>query len=140
MSQQNVEAVRSFYASGPSNVLEAEPEVNQAFGDFLDEDFEIRLTATWPEGEQAFRGRDGFARFFAMLRESFDEWCIEPVRFLDAGDRVVVFVHMRARGVESGAEVEFDRSQVWTFCDRRAVSMRVYIDHAEALHAVGLQE
>ena len=47
---------------------------------------------------------------FATLRESWAEWRVEPERYYDAGDRVVVFVRMRAKGAGSGAEVEFERA------------------------------
>ena len=87
MSQENVEIVQRFYASGPSDLLKAEAQVDQAFRDFLDEDFEVRWPPTWPEGEQVFRGREGLAELFATLRGSWAEWRVQPERCLDAGDR-----------------------------------------------------
>ena len=140
MSQENVEIVQRFYASGPSDLLKAEAQVDQAFRDFLDEDFEVRWPPTWPEGEQVFRGREGLAELFATLRGSWAEWRVQPERFLDAGDRVVVFVRMRARGAASGAEIEFERAQVWSFRGDRATSMRIYVDRSEALETVGLRD
>ena len=101
MSRENVEIVQRFYASGPSDLLKAEAQVDQAFRDFLDEDFEVRWPPTWPEGEQVFRGREGLAELFATLRGSWAEWRVQPERFLDAGDRVVVYVRMRARGPQA---------------------------------------
>jgi hypothetical protein len=35
---------------------------------------------------------------FAMLRDAWAEWRFEPERFIDAGDQVVVFVRVLAKG------------------------------------------
>ena len=123
MSQENVEVLRRGYEA-------------------LDRgDADAWLEAFHPDVEaQVLRGREGVGRIFALLRDTWADWRIEPERFLDAGDRVVVFVRMRAKGAGSGAEIEFERAQVWSFREGRATSMRVYKDRAEALEAVGLRE
>jgi ketosteroid isomerase-like protein len=67
---------------------------------------------------------------------------MEPERFFEADDRVVVFLVARGRGKGSGAEVEVRPAHVWTIRSGKAVRVQVfpYANRAEALEAVGLSE
>jgi ketosteroid isomerase-like protein len=140
---QNVELVRRWYALVPS-LGEADPNDDPALfdwmvGDYLDEEFELRYPGDYPEGEPVFRGREGFAQLLAMLRDAWAEFRLEPERFIDAGDHVVVFVRVVARGSASGVPVESPVAHVWSIHDGRATSVRIYRDLSEALEAVGLK-
>jgi ketosteroid isomerase-like protein len=143
MSQQNVEIVRRWYALIPAlqDVGAAgDPTfADRAFREFLDEQYELRLPGGYPEGQPTFTGRDGLAQMAAMLRDAWSEWRFEPERFLDAGDRVVVFVRVVARGGGSGVPIELPDAHVVTLRDGRLVATRVYRDRSEALRAVGLE-
>jgi ketosteroid isomerase-like protein len=114
--------------------------VDRAFRDFLDEQFETHLPAGYPEGEPIFRGRDGFAQLITMLRDAWAEWRFEPQRFIEAGDRVVVFVRVVAKGGASGVPIELEDAHVHTMRNGRIRSTRVYRDRSDALEAVGLRE
>ena len=136
---RNVDIVRELYDLG--SLLEAEPEVvNRLGGEYADDEFEVHLPADYPEGEQVFRGREGMTALTAALRELWSEWRFVPERFLDAGDHLLVFALLIARGHESGVPIELETTHVWTFRDGQATAMRVYRDRAEALEAVGLRE
>ena len=74
-----------------------------------------------------------------MLGDTWGEWRQETERFLDAGDRVVVFLRIVAEGVASGAPIEFETTHVWTVRTGRATSMHAYRDRSEALEAAGLR-
>jgi ketosteroid isomerase-like protein len=144
MSQENVEVVRRWYLSLP-DVLDANPDAmgrwtEQAFRDFLDEQFEVRLPSDYPEGEPVFRGRGDVPRFIAMLRETWGEWRYEADRFIDAGDQVVVFGRIIAKGGASGVPIEVVTAHVWTIRGGRATSIQAYRDRSEALEAAGLSE
>ena len=78
-------------------------------------------------------------RFAAMLRDAWSEWRFEPERSIDAGDRVVVFMRVVAKGRESGVPIERTSTQVVTVRDGRMTSTRVYRDRQEALKAAGLE-
>ena len=102
MSRENVEVVRRWYTMLP-DLREVGPAddpafADRAFGVFLDDEYELQLPGGYPEGEPVFRGREGLAQIAAMLRSAWSEWRFEVERFLDAGDRVVVFVRVIARG------------------------------------------
>jgi len=139
MSQENVDLVRNLYALG--DLLNPNPdEIDRAFRDYLDEQFEAHLPPDYPEGEPVFRGRDGVAQISTMLQEVWAEWELEAERFLDAGDRVVVFARLVGKGVGSGAPFELETAHVWTIHSGRAASMYAYRDRSEALEAAGLRE
>jgi ketosteroid isomerase-like protein len=139
MSEENLDLVRQFYADFEFPSVSTE-QIDQVFRDSLDEDFELRLPSDYPEGEPVFRGRDGFDQLIAWLRDTWDQWRIEPERFLDAGDLVVVFGRIVARGGASGAPIALETTHVWTIHSGRAMSVHAYRDRAEALEAAGVRE
>src|SRR5271169_995736 len=102
ISKQNVEVVRGFFAWLPSlrdvDPTEDRATLDRAFRDYLDEEFETRLPGDYPEGEPVFKGREGLAQYLAMLRDAWSEWRFEPERFIEVGDRVVVFQRVLATG------------------------------------------
>lgn len=141
MSQENVDIAREFYDQLGSSLLEAAPDVmNNLGGEYAADDFELHLPADYPEGQQVFRGREGMTALIAVLRELWSEWRFVPERFLDAGDHVLVFALLIARGHESGVPIELETTHVWTFRDGQATAMRVYRDRAAAREAVGLRD
>jgi ketosteroid isomerase-like protein len=144
VSLENVDLVLRWYAFLPdlanAEATDDQMILDQAFRDYVDEEYEVRLPGDYPEGELAFRGREGLVRFAAMLRDIWSEWRFEPERCIDAGDRVVVFMRVVAKGKESGVPLEQRNTQVVTLRDRRITSTRVYRDRGEALKAVGLDE
>ena len=141
MSQENVEVVRSLYQAGAGDWFSVAPDqIDRAFREYIDEQFEARLPSDYPEGEPVFRGREGFNELLAMLGDTWGKWRLEPERFLDAGDRVVVFVRIFAEGGASGLPIEVETAHVWTFRGARASSMHAYRDRTQALEAAGLSE
>ena len=140
---QNVELVRRFYALSP-DLRDVDPNDPAIFDDAfvhgrLDEEFELRLPGDYPEGQSIFRGREGFRRLLVMMRDVWAEWRVEPERFFDAGDKVVVFTRVVARGSASGVPIELPGAYVWSIKEARLTSARVYLDRSEALEAVGLK-
>jgi ketosteroid isomerase-like protein len=144
MSQENVELVRRWYAFLPdlvrTDTAHEQAILDEAFGQYLDHEYEVRLPADYPEGEAILLGRAGMVKFVAMLRDIWSGWRFEPGRYLDAGDRVVVFVRVVAEGRGSGVPIERHNTHVVTVRDGRMTFTRVYRDRAAALKAVGLEE
>jgi ketosteroid isomerase-like protein len=144
MSQENVELVRRLYTEGPFR-LAVNPDderalVDRLFRRYYDENVAIRMPGDYPEGEQVLRGREGLAQLLAMLRDTWTEFRFEPERFIDAGDRVAVFVRVLAEGGTSGVATERETAHIWTVRDGRLSSVQIYLDRAQAVEAVGLQE
>jgi ketosteroid isomerase-like protein len=138
MSQEKVALARRIYENG--DLLHTAPDrIDRAFREQVSEDFEFRLPPDYPEGELVFRGRSGVDELIALLSETWREWRVEPERFLDAGDRVVVFARLVGEGEASGAPFELETTHVLSFRQGRAVSLQVYRDRSEALEATGLK-
>jgi ketosteroid isomerase-like protein len=141
MSEENVEIVRSLYEIGTGDWFSAAPDqIDRGFREYADEQCEFRLPPDYPEGEPVFRGREGFDELLAMLAETWGKWRLEPERFLDAGDRVVVFVRILAEGGASGVPIELETTHVWTIRGARVTSVHAYRDRSQALEAAGLSE
>jgi ketosteroid isomerase-like protein len=141
----NVELVRRFYEAGGPFSLPLGPDeerllLGRLFAEYYDEKVEVRMPADYPEGEQVLYGRPGMSRLLAMLRDSWTEWRFEAERFIDAVDRVIVFIRVVARGGASGVVTERETAHIWAVRDGRLSSIEIYRDREEALRAVGLSE
>jgi ketosteroid isomerase-like protein len=104
---------------------------SDALGGLMDPDVEFRTTV------ETAHGLAGVEDWVRQMDELFDDFQIEVEETVEAGDRVVVLVHERARAKASGLDVDMRIGHVWTLRDGRAVAMRAYPTHAEALAAVG---
>jgi ketosteroid isomerase-like protein len=91
------------------------------------------------EGRVA-RGRREVIDAFAENLQEWESHILQARRFIDAGDRVVVFWHEEGRGLSSGAEVKTDTAVIYTLRDGRIVDVQGFMDRALALDAVGLVE
>ena len=92
-------------------------------------------------GEQTvFRGHDGVREMLADLNETFGEIQIEISEIRDLGDGLVAIGRNRARGTASGVETETPLALVTEIRNGKTISVRGYLDPAEALAAVGLDE
>ena len=127
MSQQNVELVRSIH------VLWGEDESARHL---IDPDLEyVNPPYAVESGTRHSRG----ALF--KVREVYPDFRLEPERFVDAGENVVVIGTVRGTAsAGSGIEAQWRQGYVWTVRDGRAVRFRWFNDPKEALEAVGLQE
>jgi ketosteroid isomerase-like protein len=143
MSQENLDVVRRLYADGGPFALPLAPDeerelLDHLFGEYYDEQVEVRMPADYPEGEQIHVGRRGMSEVIAALRDSWTRWRFEAERFIDTGEHVVVLIRVVARGTASGLATERETAHVWTIRDGRLASIQIYRDRDEALKAVGL--
>ena len=144
MSQEKLEVVRRLYAEDGPFALPLSPAdehalLDRLFRDFYDERVEVRMPSDYPEGEQVLRGREGMAGLLTMLRESWTVFRFEPEQFIDAGDRVVVFIRVVAEGGASGVATERETAHIWVVRGGRLASIQIYRDRSQALEAVGLE-
>ncbi len=132
MSEENVEVVRRFYEAwgrgdfpGPVELMAADIEyVNPP-------------TAVEPGTRQGLRA---FAGAAAKVFEGWATWEMEPEQFRGVGTRVAVVVSYRARGRESGLEVEGRESAVWTVENGQVTRYEWFHRPSDAFEAVGLSE
>jgi ketosteroid isomerase-like protein len=133
MSQENIEIVRRGFEAY------ARRDVDQ-FLSYLDPDFELHSAIVGGAEGRVYRGHDGVRRWLADSDESFEDLRIEPTEFRDLGDRVLVFGRIRARGRESGLELDSPTGWVSTVRDGRLVKAEGFLSRAEALEAAGLRD
>jgi ketosteroid isomerase-like protein len=139
MSGENVQLVQRSYEL-LAELREAGPgTLERAFRECFDESLEVHIPAAYPEGAQVFRGRRGLKRWVDSTKEVWDEWRFQQERFFDAGDQVVVFVRVVARGGSSGVSLDRKTAHVWTLKDRRVTRCEVYLDRSQALKAVAAE-
>ena len=72
--------------------------------------------------------------------EVWDDLRMEPERFFEMGDQIVVFVHVRGTGKGSGVEVETRPAHLATVRAGKLVRLVIYPERAAALEAAGLSE
>jgi ketosteroid isomerase-like protein len=137
MSQENVELVRRgleiFEAEGLDAWLEQ----------FVVPDAVLVQAASVAAPEAGtWSGWDGWRKAVVPWMDEFEDWKVDFLRLLDAGDdRVVVTWRDRGRGRRSGIIVERPESAfVHTLRDGRIVHTVQYGVADEALEAVGLRE
>jgi ketosteroid isomerase-like protein len=134
MSEANVERARLGYeAFGRGNV--------EAVLDFLSPEIVCYSRPSQPE-QEVFHGHEGFASLVARdFVQTFGETVrVEPRDFIDAGDYVLVPVHIVGAHPQSGVDLEDHLVHVWKFRGERAVELRPYEELPEALQALGLNE
>ncbi len=90
--------------------------------------------------EGTYHGPEGLLQSLLDWAEGFDELVITAEEFIDAGDRVVVRTHQRARGAESGVPVEDDFWFVHTIRTGKSVRLALFVDRSAAFGAAGLSE
>ena len=87
-----------------------------------------------------YRGHEGVREFVALIREQWASMRLEPQRFVDVGDKVVVSLRLVGVGKESGVETTANAAHVWTFRDGKVVRQTTFQTMAEALEAAGVSE
>ena len=87
-----------------------------------------------------YHGHDGVHALFQDLLQAFREFEFRMVELTPNGDHVLVTVDERGVGRTSGVVVDRRHYAAWTLNNGMVTRVRVYLDHAEALKSVGLEE
>jgi ketosteroid isomerase-like protein len=90
--------------------------------------------------EGGYRGRDGIERYLVDIGDAWEEYRVLAEEFRDLGDHVVMLGRIEGRGRGSHAWVDSPTGTIFEFANGKMSRLRTYLDHAEALKAVGLQE
>ena len=103
----------------------------------IDRDVEWRAR---PDGTDpdTYAGQEGVGRFFETRLDVWDSYRQEPERLIEAGERVVAVVKLRARGRASGIDVTERSGHVWELRDGKVVRFQAYDEPGDALAAAGL--
>jgi uncharacterized protein len=98
----------------------------------LDPQIEWTEPAEFPGGG-TYHGHAGVQAYLSQSRAGWAEGRSEPERFRVGGDRIIVFVHVRARPKDSSEWQEIRLVDVFTFRNGKAIQMRAFADRRQAL-------
>jgi ketosteroid isomerase-like protein len=133
VSEENVEVMRRAYEVMNRAGLDA------AVVQFAHPEIEFVPPPDLPTG--AVRGIEAVAEFARQWVKTFDDFRIEPERFIDpGGEQVVVFVRDSGRVKGSGAEIHNRFVHVWTLGAGKVIKWQTFTDESRALEAAGLSE
>jgi ketosteroid isomerase-like protein len=132
MSQETVDLVRRAIGAYNRRDLEAIRALN---------DPEMHLDWSASRGLEAgnYHGREATIGFYRNFFETFERVVIEPERFIESGDSVVVPNTARLQG-RDGVETVARSALLFEIRSGRIVRVRLYQETREALEALGLPE
>jgi ketosteroid isomerase-like protein len=133
MSQENVDTVRRSLDAYEAGDIER-------MLSFMDPDGELYSAIIGGAEGKVYRGHAGFRSWFAETQVAFASLSTELTEFRDLGDRVLGFGRVRARGRESGVELDSATGWLFTLRDGKIVRAEGYLDPARALEAAGLPD
>ena len=133
MSQENVEVMRRVYEAMNRGGLDA------VVG-FAHPDIEFVPPPEW-HAAPTLRGIEPIKEISRQWVETFDNFRIDPERFIAAGeDQVVVFVRDSGQIKGSDAEIHNRFIHVWTLAAGQITKWQTFTDQSKALEAAGLRE
>jgi ketosteroid isomerase-like protein len=138
MSRENVDFARRSYAA-LNDMLKRGQVDHSAIEQLWTEDCVLKPSGLLPESAEMY-GHDGIARFIRNQMEAFDQLQVEPLEFIDAGERVVVPIRFGGKARYTGMDVTFAVVHVATLRGGKVARLDMFRDRAEALQAAGLSE
>jgi ketosteroid isomerase-like protein len=131
MSQENVEIARRF--------IEDTNQTRDFPWELVDPDVVYVIEPpAWLAG--TYRGHAELKDMLRRTWEVYDEFRFEVDQFVEAGDAVVALGVAHVRGALSGAMALQTGGVVYRVRGELIVAVRVYLEHDQALEAVGLRE
>jgi ketosteroid isomerase-like protein len=126
------QTARDFYAAINRNDI---PAAIEAF----DPQIEVIEPADFPGGG-TYNGLAAVKDHFISARGAWGEGSCEPQRVIVAGDKVIVFVHVRVKLKHEADWREGDIGDVFTFRNGKVVQMRIFVDRKQALEWAGAKD
>jgi len=128
MSQENIvyvqEALERFVTTG-------EPPWNALHDDVVVHDHDIVDAGD-------YRGHEGFGRWLEDWSSAWSESTMELQEFLDAGQRVLVFIRQQTTGHGSGVTLERQDAMLFELRDGKVAQLDYYNNRDQAREAAGL--
>jgi ketosteroid isomerase-like protein len=93
-----------------------------------------------PDLEEVFHGRDGYLQLWRYWLDAFEDIRWDPEEVLDFGDKLLVTTQQRGHGSGSGVGVSEPVFQLFTLRRGLVIRQEDFLNHAEALEALGLSE
>ena len=131
MSQENVEVAKRSIDAYNRRDLDAYDEIWTA-------DYESLPAMAGTVDSNSFRGRSGIETYFADVDNAWEDFTLIPDDVRDLGERVLILGRSQGRGRASGVTIAAEWGLLCEFRNGRISRARAYMNHAEALKAVGL--
>jgi ketosteroid isomerase-like protein len=107
-----------------------------AWLDLLHPDVQIQTSGMFPDLASEFRGREGAVKFWRQLHEPWSEFRIDVEHVEDEEDYAIASIRFRARGVDSGVEVDMRFGMAMRVRDGLAIEFANRRNFAEARTAM----
>jgi ketosteroid isomerase-like protein len=96
---KNLELMTRFYEAWNRNDLDAGLEV-------FHREAEWHTSGVFPDLDPVYRGHEGIARFWRRVHEPWETFRIDMEQFDEQGDYVWTTMRFRAKGADSGVDVD----------------------------------
>jgi uncharacterized protein len=134
MSQENVEIVRQMVDAFNRGDLDASSE---HWADNVD----YRAVEGAPDDHGPIHGKVAMRAYVQDWIDTFDQFTVEPMELIDAGEgQVVGVLRNSGRAKLSGVETDLTFAALYTVRDGKIERGREYWTRDEALEAAGLRE
>ena len=145
MSRENVELVKTLQPA-EADLIETfadadAPPVGPSEAELTGfaEDFEVEFVSQVPDAERpSYRGLDGFVTGWRDWLQPWATYRMRVEEYVDAGEKVVALIQVKATTARDGVVVEHAPAAVWTIADGKVVAVRMYLDREDALREAGL--
>jgi len=102
---------------------------------------DVELRTPWAEVGGTYDGPAGIERFLNDIEDTSPDFRLDVRRLQAVGeDRVLAFIHSASTGRASGLSLAADTTNVYELIDGKISRVQIFLDHREALDAVGLAE
>ena len=96
---KNLEVIRTSYVAWSSGDLDAWLEG-------FHPNAELQTSGVWPDFDPVYRGTEGLAEFWHRMHEAWEVFRVDIEQISEEGDGFAAAVRFRAKGVDSGIEVD----------------------------------
>jgi ketosteroid isomerase-like protein len=107
-----------------------------AWLELLDPEVEIRTSGVFPDFAPVYRGHERAAKFWRQMREPWDVFRIDVEHIEEEDDLVTAAIRFRARGADSGVEVDMRFGSAIRVRNGVATELVNRRTHEEALEAL----
>jgi ketosteroid isomerase-like protein len=134
MSQENIKTIRGAAAAFNRGDVDAWLE-------YLTDDIDYRAIEGAPDDPGPMHGKDAVRAYEQDWLDMFDDFKVEPMELIDAGeDRVIAVTKISGRAKLSGVETDLTYAALYTIRDGKVARGREYWTKEQALEAAGLSE
>jgi|SRR5436190_16764962 len=134
MSQENVEIVRDAAAAFNRGDVDTWLE-------YFADDIDYRAVEGALDDRGPMHGKDAVRAYVQDWLDMFDDFKVEPMELIDAGeDQVIAVGRISGRAKLSGVETDLTSAALYTIRDGKIARGREYWTKEQALEAAGLRD